>query len=297
VTDVGAGITADVAVVGTGRMGAAMVGRLCGAGHRVTVWNRDPARAARALAGAAGSVAATAREAAAGADIVFVSLADDGAVRRVYGGADGLVAGLRPGAVVLETSTIAPDTVRSLAPHVTSRGATLLDAPVSGSVALVARGAVTMLVGGSAEALDAVRPVVAAIASTVFHLGGPGTGATMKLAVNAVVHALNQALAEALVLAEKAGVDRTLAYDVFAASAVAAPYVAYKRDAFVNPDEAPVAFALDLVAKDLQLIDELAESVGARMDQLAANRGVVAEAVAAGMGARDLSALASLLRR
>jgi 3-hydroxyisobutyrate dehydrogenase/2-hydroxy-3-oxopropionate reductase len=103
-------------------------------------------------------------------------------------------------------------------------------------------------------------------------------------------------VAEALVLAERAGVDRATAYDVLAASAVAAPFVAYKRDAYVSPDAAGVAFALDLVAKDLRLIDALATSVGARMPQLAANASVVAEAVDGGYGERDMSALAALLR-
>jgi 3-hydroxyisobutyrate dehydrogenase-like beta-hydroxyacid dehydrogenase len=91
-------------------------------------------------------------------------------------------------------------------------------------------------------------------------------------------------------------VDRAAAYDVFTTSAVAAPFVQYKRESYVNPDTAPVAFALDLVAKDLRLIAELSESVGARMPQLAANRAVVSEAVAAGLGDKDLSALAVLLR-
>jgi 3-hydroxyisobutyrate dehydrogenase-like beta-hydroxyacid dehydrogenase len=119
---------------------------------------------------------------------------------------------------------------------------------------------------------------------------------TMKLVVNSVVHALNQAVAEALVLAEKAGVDRAAAYDVFTGSAVAAPFVQYKRQSYVDPEAAPVAFALDLVAKDLRLIAELADSVGARMPQLVANRAVVAEAVEHGLGHRDMSALAQLLR-
>jgi 3-hydroxyisobutyrate dehydrogenase-like beta-hydroxyacid dehydrogenase len=110
------------------------------------------------------------------------------------------------------------------------------------------------------------------------------------------VHALNQALCEALVLAEKAGLAREAAYEVFASSAVAAPFVLYKRAAFERPEETPVAFMLDLVAKDLALIDDLAGDVGARMEQLAANRAVVAEALKAGYGARDMTAIADLLR-
>jgi 3-hydroxyisobutyrate dehydrogenase/2-hydroxy-3-oxopropionate reductase len=285
-----------VAVVGVGRMGGAMAARLAGAGLRVVLFNRTSSRAT-VVAGAIGAtVAGTAAQAAAGADVVLCSLADDDAVAATYRGDAGLAAGLRPGAVVLETSTVAPETVRALEPLVTARGAALLDAPVSGSVPVVQRGELTVMVGGDAEALRRARPALDPLARRVFHLGALGAGATMKLAVNSVVHALNQALAEALVLAEKAGVDREAAYQVFQASAVAAPFVNYKRDAFVQPDNAAVAFSLDLVAKDLALIAGLAEQVGARMDQLGANRRVVAEAVAAGLGAQDMSALAALLR-
>ncbi|HZM75487.1 MAG TPA: NAD(P)-dependent oxidoreductase [Candidatus Limnocylindrales bacterium] len=279
----------SVAVIGTGRMGAAMVARLLGAGHSVTVYNRTPARAS--ATGAA--VAATSREAAAAADIVIASLADDAAVQAVYGS---LIEGLRPGAVVLETSTIHPDTVRALAPQVGACSATLLDAPVSGSVPVVQKGQLTFMVGGPSEALDRARPVLECLAAQVYHLGPVGAGATMKLAVNAVVHALNQAIAESLVLVEKSGIDRELAYDVLASSAVAAPYVHYKREAFLHPESTPVAFALSLVAKDLALIDSLATSVGARMDQLTTNRRIVLEALSFGYADRDLSALADLLR-
>ena len=282
-----------VAVVGTGRMGAAMVGRLTGAGHQVVAYNRSRARAEKLGV----AVADTPREAVAGADAIVVSLADDAAVGSVYRAADGLVAGLSEGAVVLETSTVHPDTVRALAPLVTRRGATLLDTPVSGSVSVVERGELTVMAGGDAAALERVRPVLDAFAARVFHLGALGNGAVMKLVVNSVVHALNQALSEALVLAEKAGLPREAAYEVLAASAVAAPFVQYKRAAFEHPDDTPVAFMLDLVAKDLALIDDLAGGVGARMDQLAANRAVVAAAIEAGYGTRDLSAIAEYLRR
>jgi len=278
---------APVAVIGTGRMGAAMVGRQAGRAGRGAVVDRDRVPGA----GQAAAIAPSARAAAEGAAFVVVSLADDAAVRAVY---PDLARGLAPDAVVLETSTIHPDTVRELA--ATLGEARLLDSPVSGSVALVEQGALTALVGGSGEALERARPVLSTFASRVLHLGPQGAGATMKLVVNSVIHGLNQAVAEALVLAERAGVDRTAAYDVLAASAVAAPFVAYKRDAYVNPDAAGVAFALDLVAKDLRLIDALATSVGARMPQLAANASVVAAAVEGGYGGRDMSALAALLR-
>jgi 3-hydroxyisobutyrate dehydrogenase-like beta-hydroxyacid dehydrogenase len=153
-----------------------------------------------------------------------------------------------------------------------------------------------VMVGGDGGALERARPVLDTLAKTVLHVGELGAGATMKLAVNSVVHALNVALSEALVLAERAGVERTRAYEVFAASAAAAPFVLYKRAAFERPEETPVAFSLDLVAKDLDLILALAERVGARMDQGRVNRALVRDALEAGLAERDLSAIAVLLR-
>jgi 3-hydroxyisobutyrate dehydrogenase-like beta-hydroxyacid dehydrogenase len=115
--------------------------------------------------------------------------------------------------------------------------------------------------------------------------------------VNSLVHSLNVSVSEALVLAEKAGLDRQAAYDIFEAGAAGAPYVKYKREAFLRPGEAPVAFSLALVAKDQQLIHDLAQQVGARMDQAEASRQIVAEALEAQMGDRDISEVAEFLRR
>jgi 3-hydroxyisobutyrate dehydrogenase-like beta-hydroxyacid dehydrogenase len=285
-----------VAVVGAGRMGAAMVGTLRRAGLEVAVFNRtrDKAEAVAEATGAA--LAASAREAAAGAQVVLSSLADDAAVGATYTGRDGIVAGLRPGTVVCESSTIDPGTVRRLGPLVADRGAFLLDTPVSGSVSLVEAGQLTIMVGGEAAVLERARPVLDPLAKQLFHVGGLGAGAVMKLTVNAVLHGLNLAVAEGLVLAERAGVERAAAYEVFAASVIAAPFVHYKRQAFERPGQVPVAFSLDLVRKDLELIAALAEEAGAPMEQAATNRRVVEAAVAAGLGDRDLSELATYLR-
>lgn len=285
-----------VAILGVGRMGGAMAGTLRRAGFDVTVWNRTRA-AAEAVANVAGAtVAETTHRAVADAAVVISSLADDAAVKAVYAGAGGAAAGLRAGTVVLETSTIAPRTVQEIRPVIEARGAALLDAPVSGSVSLVEKGQLTIMVGGDASALGRARPVLEALSAKLFHVGALGAGATMKLAVNALVHAINVALSEALVLAEKAGIARSTAYDVFAAGAGAAPYVLYKRAAFEHPEETPVAFRLDLAAKDLDLILGLAQQVGARMDQATVNRATALAAIAAGLGSRDTSVIATFLR-
>jgi 3-hydroxyisobutyrate dehydrogenase-like beta-hydroxyacid dehydrogenase len=285
-----------VSVVGTGRMGSAMVGRLAGAGHEVTVFNRTRSRAASLTETHGVQVASTARSAASAAEVVVVSLADDAALRATYGGPDGLVAGLRAGTVVADTSTVDPATIQALAGDVARTGATLIDTPVSGSVSTVQSGQLLVMAGGDQAGLDRARPVLDAFASRVIMLGPLGSGATMKLVVNSMVHGLNAALAEGLALAEKAGVERSDAYEVIASSAVAAPFVLYKRAAYERPDDTPVAFALDLVAKDLDLAAGLAARVGADVPQLAANRAVVQRALEAGLGQADLSALASLFR-
>jgi 3-hydroxyisobutyrate dehydrogenase-like beta-hydroxyacid dehydrogenase len=282
-----------VALLGAGRMGGAMVRTLRGDGFDVIVWNREASKAHALADSHEAKVADTASEAAAAADVAISSLADDAAVDAVYAAA---AEGFHPGQVVLEMSTIAPETVRGVEPLVRERGATLLDAPVSGSVPVVERGELLIMVGGDPDALERARPVLEALSTKIVHVGELGTGAATKLAVNALVHGLAVALSESLVLAEKAGVDRSTAYEVFASGAAGAPFVQYKRPAFERPDETPVAFTLDLVAKDLDLILELAERVGAPMPQAASNREEIRAALAAGMSGNDMSALAAYLR-
>jgi 3-hydroxyisobutyrate dehydrogenase-like beta-hydroxyacid dehydrogenase len=286
-----------VAVLGTGRMGGAMAGTLSRAGVDLVVWNRSSGRAKEVAGSTQAEVVLGAPEAVAGADVVISSLADDAAVLDVYTGRYGAVSGMHEGQVVLEMSTIAPHTVRQIYPAVEAQGAAFLDSPVSGSVATVESGQLTIMVGGEQAALDRARPVLDALAKNVLHVGSVGAGATMKLAINALVHAIDVGLSEALVLAEKAGVERTDAYEVFATGATAAPFVLYKREAFEKPDEAPMAFSLDLMAKDLDLILELAAEVGLSMDQARTNRKTVRAALEAGFSGRDLSAVAEFLRR
>jgi len=285
-----------VAVIGTGRMGAAMAKTLARAGFDLVLWNRDAAKADAVAREIDADRASTPSEAAARADITVTSLADDGAVRSVYLGPHGVCAGVQPGSIVADTSTVDPDTSREVGAAVDERGASFLDSPVSGSVATVEASALTVMVGGDAAALEIARPVLDAISSRVIHVGERGAGSSAKLAVNALVHGLNVALSEALVLAERAGVDRTVAYDVFASGAGGAPFVQYKRAAYERPESAAVAFSLDLVAKDLELITALGRRVGAPMKQAETGLDIVRRAMAAGLGDADLSAIAVLLR-
>jgi 3-hydroxyisobutyrate dehydrogenase-like beta-hydroxyacid dehydrogenase len=285
-----------ISVLGMGRMGAAMARRLAGGDFDLTVWNRSQ-EVARTVANDTGAaVAVTAAAAAAQADVVISSLADDAAVEAVHTGPDGTIEGIGNGTVVLETSTVDPETIRRLAARFREAGGHLLDSPVSGSVALVEQGTLTAMVGGHLEALEQARPVLERLTKAVFHLGDSGTGATMKLAVNSLVHATNLAIAEALVLAEAAGVDRDKAYEVFASSAAASPFLLYKREGFEHPESAPVAFSLDLVGKDLELILALAHRSGAPMPQLEVTAETTSAAIAAGRGNEDMCAVAEFLR-
>ncbi|HEY8632901.1 MAG TPA: NAD(P)-dependent oxidoreductase, partial [Candidatus Limnocylindrales bacterium] len=185
---------------------------------------------------------------------------------------------------------------RSLEAAVRATGAGLLDSPVSGSVSLAETGKLTLMVGGTAEDLERARPALEPLAATIFHLGPLGSGAAMKLAVNAIVFGLSNAVAEGLVLAERAGIDRSVAYDVIAAGAAGAPLVGYKRAAFVDPDATPVAFSLDLAAKDLRLIRDLASELDVPLRQASTNLDLIEATAAAIGGDRDFSAVASHLR-
>jgi 3-hydroxyisobutyrate dehydrogenase/2-hydroxy-3-oxopropionate reductase len=286
----------QVAVIGVGRMGGAMVGTLARAGFAPVIYNRTRATAETLAEATGATVVDTPADAAAAADVVISILADDNAVRAAYGGETGIASGVRPGGVVLEMATISPATVHEVGALIDDAGGDLVDAPVSGSVSLVESGSLTVMAAGDAASIDKARPVLDALAAKVFHVGSRGAGATTKLAVNSLVHGINAALAEAVVLAERAGVDRATAYEVFAAGAGGAPFVHYKRAAYLEPEEAPVAFSLDLVAKDLDLITGLAEQVGAVMPIANVGVGLTRAAIESGLGDRDMSAIAVHLR-
>lgn len=286
-----------VAVLGAGRMGSAMAERLASRGVTVVVYNRSP-EPAEALAERLGaSVAASPAEAAAAADVTISMVADDDAVRALFVGPDGVAAGIRPGSVAVDCSTVLPDAIRSVAGAVRARGAGILDAPVSGSTSSTLAGELTIMVGGESADLERARPVLDHLARRIFHLGPLGTGAAMKLAVNTLIYGLNGAVAEGLLLAERSGIDRALAYDVLAASAAGAPYVGYKRNAFVTPETTPVAFSLGLADKDLRLIDILAQESGTSMPQAAVNLEVIRAAEASMGDDADFSTVASHLRQ
>jgi 3-hydroxyisobutyrate dehydrogenase-like beta-hydroxyacid dehydrogenase len=285
-----------VALLGAGRMGSAMARSIARAGHELVVWNRTPGTALELAAVLGGTTVATPAAAAAAADICLSMVADEAAVRALYEGDDGLLAGARPGTVLIDASTVPPAVMKSFESAARAAGVGILDAPVSGSVSLAEAGTLTIMVGGDAADVERARPVLEAIGARIFHLGPLGAGAAMKLAVNTLIFGLNEALAEGLVLAERAGIDRALAYDVLAASAAGAPFVGYKRAAFLDPAATPTAFSLQLAEKDLRLITQLADGLGLRLPQAATNLDVIHRAQVGGRGDQDFSSVADLLR-
>jgi 3-hydroxyisobutyrate dehydrogenase len=286
----------DVAFIGLGRMGARMATNLAGAGHEVVLHNRTRSRAEALAAEVGATVADSPREAASLAPVVVTMLADEPALLAVCDGDDGVLAGLRDGAVVVDMGTTGPAGIRRLAPRVARAGGTLIDAPVSGSTDAAASADLTIMVGGPPAVVDAIRPLLAAMGRTVHHLGDTGAGAVVKLAVNNIIYALGNAVSESLVLAERAGLDRARVYAVFESSAVAAPMLHYRHDAFLSPQDTPAAFAMTLAHKDLRLLTGLAEELGVPVEQATANLSLIGRAVEAGFADNDMADVAVYLR-
>ena len=285
----------SVAFLGLGLMGRPMAANLARAGHPLVVWNRTSAVATEFVASVGARAARTPAEAVREADVVMSMLADGAVLSAAYGGADGVLAALRPGAVAVDMGTSGPAVVRELADAVARVGAGFVDAPVSGSVGAARDASLTVMAGGDADVVAQVTPVLQAVAARVHHVGPSGAGAALKLAINAALFALTEAVAEALVVAERSGIPPAVAYDALLDSAVAAPAVRYRRDAFLDP-RVPVSFRLDLAAKDLSLLREHCSLIGSPSPLADAVGRVVGEAVDSGFGGRDLASLVEWLR-
>ena len=285
-----------VGFAGLGSMGLPMAANIAAAGFPLVVWNRTASKAETLAARCEARVAASPAALAAEADVVITMVADGDVLTDLYTGSGGMVRSLRTGTVCVDMSTISPGQATGLARAVAGARSGFVDAPVSGSVALAEAGALTVMAGGETGDVEAARTVLESMSARIYHMGPVGSGATIKLAVNSIVYGLGQAVSEALVLAEAAGIERDRAYEVFANSAIAAPFVHYRREAFLKPGEIPVAFRMVLARKDLDLALDLAGGVGAAMPQGELNRRVILEAIDAGFGHHDMSAVAEHLR-
>lgn len=274
-------------------MGAAMVRRLVLAGHQVTVWNRTQAAVDVLLGELGGSHALRSAESPAlavrGNEVVLTALADGDVTRAVLMDAE-VLKQYSPRAVVVDVGTSGPTMARFLYAELKSVGVRFVDAPVSGSVPAVDAGTLLIMASGDDEDVHSALRVLGAFAGKVIHVGAAGTGQVMKLAVNLVVHDLNAAVSEALRLAEHSSVSREDAYSVLEASVVAAPFLTYKRAAFLDPST-PVAMSLGLAEKDLRLITSHALQAGERVPVTEEALRTVGGAVLAGMGARDMADL------
>jgi 3-hydroxyisobutyrate dehydrogenase-like beta-hydroxyacid dehydrogenase len=273
-------------------MGAAMVRRLVAAEYSVSVWNRSPEPVAALVADLGPDrlrVAASPAEAVAGTEVVLTMLADGDITRAVLLDT-AVLAALAPGTVVVDLGTSGLAAAVALGSGLSDAGIRFVDAPVSGSIPAVASGTLLVMASGDVEAVAAAEPLLSAFARKVLHVGAVGAGQVMKLAVNLVVHDLNAAVSEALRLAENSSLSREDAYSVLQESVVGAPFVQYKRPAFLDP-ETPVAMSLALVEKDLRLITEHARAHGEAAPLTEQALASVRRAVEAGFGQRDMADL------
>jgi 3-hydroxyisobutyrate dehydrogenase-like beta-hydroxyacid dehydrogenase len=285
-----------VGFAGIGRMGLPMARNVLDAGFPLTVFNRTPERC-DPLVDAGATLASTPAELARASDVVITMVADGDAVRALLDGPDGLLAGAGPDLVLSEMSTIGPLVARELAARCAEHGVAMIDAPVSGSVAVASAGQLTILAGGEEAALERARPVLDAMSKAVLHLGPSGAGAAIKVSINLIIGATVQSVSEALVVAEASGIEREAAYDAIASSVVGSTFVDYKRDAWLDPDGTPTAFTLDLMLKDLGLALELGTATGVPL--LATSAAVNGTTLAIGLegGDGDQVRIADALRQ
>src|SRR5919201_3354617 len=228
-------------------------------------------------------LAASPREAAATADVVFTMVADTRALRAVAAGPDGIIAGLHAGATWVEMSTVIPAVTRELGREVAVRGAKMLDAPVSGSVATLEAGQLSFMVGGDAATLERVRPYLLAIGPTITHVGPLGLAVTMKIATNLGLAVQMLAFSEAVCLAEKAGIARERAVETLLRSVVASPMVKY-RGPFVLGMPAEAWFDVGMMQKDLRLALDLGRAVGVPLPSTALTHEWLTAARGRGLG-------------
>src|SRR5271165_6235676 len=248
-------LTADQAklgFIGLGNMGSRIAFRLLDHGYRLTMYDLDPARG-QAIVAKGGVLAKNILELARTADVLLSCLTDNEAVQNVYTGHEGVFAVARPGTVVLELSTISPDGSRELHKLGARVGIEVMDVAISGSTPAAQEGTLTLLAGGNRELFRAAKPIFQAISKQSFLLGDSGSGTTMKLVVNTLLGVGMQAIAEAVVLGEKAGLDRERLLEVLAKTAVVAPAHVGKLARLAANDYSP-QFPLRLMHKDFQLI-------------------------------------------
>lgn len=286
---------ASVAFIGLGVMGSRMVKRLLDAGHSVTGYNRTKAKA-RWLIDAGMSWADTPRAAAQAGDFVFTMLANTEALYAVTGAPDGVLAGLSPGKIYIDMSTVSPAASRAISERVAALGARMLDAPVSGSVSTLEEGKLSIMVGGDPSAYETAVPILQAIGPKVTHVGGNGLAVSMKIATNLSLAVQMLAFSEGVLLAEKSGITRETAVEVLLNSVVASPMVKYRGPFVLKiPDEA--WFDVNMMQKDLLLALEMGRKLDVPLPTTAVTNEMLTTARAMGFAKQDFAVLFEALAR
>jgi 3-hydroxyisobutyrate dehydrogenase/2-hydroxy-3-oxopropionate reductase len=284
-----------VAFIGLGVMGAPMAGHLARAGHAVTVYNRNAAKAQAWVDEFGGASQPTPRQAAKGADVVFVCVGNDDDLRAVTLGADGAFAGMTPGAVLVDHTTASADVARELAEAAKSLGLRFVDAPVSGGQVGAQNGALTVMCGGELAAFEAVRPVALAFSRAFTLMGPSGSGQLTKMVNQICIAGLVQGLSEAIAFGQKAGLDMNQVLDVIGKGA-AQSWQLDNRGKTMVADQFNFGFAVDWMRKDLGLVLDEAKRNGARLPVTALVDQFYADVQAMGGNRLDTSSLIKRLR-
>lgn len=280
----------QLALLGLGTMGAGIAANLLKAGYDLAVYNRTAARAAP-LAGLGARVVGTPAEAATGAEAVFSVVGDDEASRAVWLGEQGALSTLQPGAVVVECSTLSVDWIRELQQQAAARDLRFVDAPLGGSKGAAEAGTLTLFVGANPTDMATLRPIFETFSNNIIHFGPPGSGATYKLINNMLGSIHLAALAEALALAEKAGLDRDTVTQALTTGAASSPIVKSKLPRMLSREYADPDFALRWMHKDVVYALQAAQAHGLSLGMAAASRRRYALAMERGLADLDFAAV------
>jgi 3-hydroxyisobutyrate dehydrogenase-like beta-hydroxyacid dehydrogenase len=286
---------ANLGFIGLGVMGGQMVDRLLSKGHSVTGYNRTASKADW-LVKKGMKLAATPREVAETADVVFAMVTNGAALKGIAEGPDGLIAGLSAGKIFADISTVYPDLSREIAEKVRATGADMVDIPVSGSVITLQQGQLSVMVGGRKETFERLKPLLEDIGPKVTHVGGNGVALSMKIAVNLSLAVQMMAFSEGVLLAEKSGIPREVAVDVLVHSAIASPMIKY-RGPFVLEQPEEAWFDVNMMQKDMLLAMELGRKLDVPVPTTAATNEFLTAARGMGWAKLDFAVVFDVLAR
>lgn len=284
---------ANLGFVGLGVMGSGMVDRLLSKGHTVTGYNRTRWKAERVIQKGMKWVDSP-RAVAAAADVTFSMVTDSAALEMIAEGPDGILAGLAPGKILVDMSTISPAFSRQVALRVREKGAEMLDAPVSGSIITLQEGKLSVMVGGRRETFERVKTVLYDIGPKVTYVGDNGLALVMKIATNLSLAVQMLAFSEGVLLAEKSGIAREVAVDVLIHSAVASPMIQY-RGPFVLRLPKEAWFNVNMMQKDVLLALELGRQLNVPLPTTAVSNEFLTAARGIGMVEKDFAVVFEVL--